>query len=257
MNYFQSNGHLSEEGIARYAEALKLDKVSDLPADLYRHIEQCDDCHRQALDLYAIIADFDYSAVALPPPPAKQATLRRIWVNRALLAAASVAALIWIINLLWQPGAGHIEQQSPRVVTNDTIPQNTPAPPTKTPIAPPQMPKQQTPPVKELIAANFEPSETLEGLLNDATRSETINVTGPANGTTFAPGQAISFAWAAGNDNTAQLQVVVVNNQNKQQYRLDAGSEGLTFAGKLNPGIYYWKLENETDLLYVGMFFIR
>lgn len=256
MSYFQSNGHLSDEGIARYAEALKQDQANALPADLRQHIEQCDDCHRQALDLYALIADFDYSQVALPPP-APKAVLRPIWVNRALLAAASVAALIWIINVLWKPGAGHIQPQSPQVVAHDdTTARPSPALKQKDLEVPAPKPKQQAPPAKEWIAANFEPSETLDGLLNDATRSEMLNVKTPANGTTFAPAQPILFSWS-GATAGEPLQIVIVNNQNKEQYRLDAGIEGLTFAKKLNPGIYYWKLENETDLLYVGMFFIR
>ncbi|MBL7792600.1 MAG: hypothetical protein JNK77_09770, partial [Saprospiraceae bacterium] len=49
LNYFDQHGHLTDEGIARYAEALRQDAVDKLPAAIVQHIEQCESCHSQAL----------------------------------------------------------------------------------------------------------------------------------------------------------------------------------------------------------------
>ncbi|MBK8705206.1 MAG: hypothetical protein IPN33_17650 [Saprospiraceae bacterium] len=100
MNYFDQHGHLTDEGIARYAEALRQDAVDKLPSAIVQHIEQCEPCHGQALDLYALIADADYSALGALPAP--QATVRRLWVVRAAAAAVFVM-LSWLAYRLSVP----------------------------------------------------------------------------------------------------------------------------------------------------------
>jgi hypothetical protein len=252
LHNFQINGHLTDEGIAQYAEALKLDKIESLPERLQQHIANCEDCHRQALELYAVIVEFDYSEVALTT--AKRVTMSPVWVRRALLAAASIAALIWMVSLLWRPGSGVLKPIAPQMVTRDSQLQTMPPSSTKEQrVSKIQVPVEPVP--KDVLAANFEPSTTLEELLEGTTRGEEITVNTPLNTASFAPGQVISFNWTGAG--AGPWQVIILNNHNKEQYRLEADAEGLTFTGRLNPGIYYWKLENETDLIYVGKFFIR
>lgn len=44
--FFTEGGHLDEEGIALYVDALKLEKTSELQEKILRHVRGCQRCRR-------------------------------------------------------------------------------------------------------------------------------------------------------------------------------------------------------------------
>ena len=104
MNYFDQHGHLNDEAIAQYAEALKSNEVTKTPLAIQQHIDGCVACHQQALDMFSLIADMDYSELGvLQQPTAKIIPLRRF--RQIVAAAAILAGLGWMIHIWTRPPA--------------------------------------------------------------------------------------------------------------------------------------------------------
>lgn len=253
LNYFDQHGHLTDEGIARYAEALRQDAVDKLPSAMVQHIEQCESCHGQALDLYALIADADYSALGALPAP--QATVRRLWVVRAAAAAVFVM-LSWLVYRLSAPAPS--TQPVVKVETPvDTIREDSPgriAQPDKPATPPPAVPRETTPQYAD--ASFYTPADNMEGMIVSTMRSGGFEVTAPANSDTIARTEALRFAWK--NAPEGELTLIILTNKEKEVHRSSVTAANYySFEGKLTPGLYYWKLEDASDLLHVGKFYIR
>ncbi|MEW5799533.1 MAG: hypothetical protein AB1728_11070 [Bacteroidota bacterium] len=105
---------------------------------------------------------------------------------------------------------------------------------------------------QQLIADKFSPSAHLDDLVQTQFRSVAINAISPAiNETTTSP---ISFRW----DGTSQpLLLSILTNKEKRIFSTPVKTTFYTLQEKLQPGLYYWKLEDETDLLFTGKFIVR
>mgnify|MGYP001312257609 CR=1 FL=1 len=253
LNYFDQHGHLTDEGIARYAEALRQNAVDKLPPVIVRHIEQCSSCHSQALDLYAIIADADYSQLGELRRP--QAVVRRLWVVRAA-AAAVLVALSWLAYRLSVPTpvAPPVVHVEPPV---DSIGEQRPGqvvePDEQTPM-PTEKPREKAPQYAD--ASFYTPSESMEGMIVSTLRSGGFTVTAPVNSDTLAVGHKLRFVWE--NAPEGELTLIILTNKEKEIHRSTfTAVNSYSFEGKLTPGLYYWKLEDASDLLHVGKFYIR
>ncbi len=66
-NHFFENEHLTEEARMLYAEAIQLDKVDVLPAALYEHLSECEECDEDIMNLALFIKDKDYSELEAHP----------------------------------------------------------------------------------------------------------------------------------------------------------------------------------------------
>ena len=75
----------------------------------------------------------------------------------------------------------------------------------------------------------------------------------PSNGST--PGSKVSFDWKR--EGTAALTLSVVDNRGKTIYRTQVDGVPFKLKQSLRPGLYYWKLQDDNELLYVGKFFMR
>ncbi|MBC8490235.1 MAG: tetratricopeptide repeat protein [Bacteroidetes bacterium] len=56
-NLFNTEGHLTEEGIALWVDALLFKKEDKLPANISEHVEHCLECKEAIVDLYGIMKD--------------------------------------------------------------------------------------------------------------------------------------------------------------------------------------------------------
>ena len=54
-DFLNDQGHLNEENIALYLDALSLDKVEKLPVPVLEHVEDCMDCKTDIIDLFEIM----------------------------------------------------------------------------------------------------------------------------------------------------------------------------------------------------------
>lgn len=107
-----------------------------------------------------------------------------------------------------------------------------------------------------LYPAAFNPAADLEGLISQEFRSETsLDVKLPENNMVF--NESVEFSWELNSGGKLNIKIldnnekVIANSENLDgKFSLDVNAEGLT------TGLYYWKLENSDDLMYVGRFYI-
>ena len=108
---------------------------------------------------------------------------------------------------------------------------------------------------RALFAANATESPTLERLLDQYQRAGSIEVVSPPIGASVE--NEIVFAWQGGAG--GKLAIKILNNREEEVQNFAPVENRFVFRKvkqALSPGLYYWKLEDENDLIYVGKFFV-
>ncbi|NIV13491.1 MAG: hypothetical protein GWN62_20060, partial [Aliifodinibius sp.] len=70
----------------------------------------------------------------------------------------------------------------------------------------------------------------------------------------------IEFRWtlqAEYAENTGPLELRILDNKQKLLYTFQVSENQLAFDEKLEPGLYYWALLSENEMIYLGKFFVR
>ena len=106
--------------------------------------------------------------------------------------------------------------------------------------------------MSKAFAANFEPSPYLEEMIADVSRSYSVSVISPKNGAAIKGD--IFFQWEITGNDTAYLKIL--NNRGNELLSFALSANQVLVTEKLDPGLYYWKLESEEDLLYWGKFVV-
>ena len=274
MDHFNDKGHLTDEALSLYAEALKLGSQEQLPEALREHLEQCPHCQEQAMALYALIAGQDYSELG-PHPTFGQdegvatASTLKMWFRPMLLLLMAVMALFFFRQ---QQKQSAVEQNTPASVPSaDTdslgaaVPLSPPQAQTEVGSRKPESssergiaktgenPKPKT--EEALLAANFTPSETLEPLVGAVTRGSGVSEIKPANGAELKIGEAVVFSWQT--SVAEPLTLRLLNNREEEIFSRSVVGNRFSSPEIPEPGLYYWKLETAEDLLYVGKFLIK
>lgn len=112
----------------------------------------------------------------------------------------------------------------------------------------------------ESYAANFEPSSVLESFMLQTLRSNQFVIdVQPANDETFKKSE-IEFRWTVHEEYAeiaGPLELRIMNNKQDQLYSFQVREDRLTFDKKLEPGLYYWAVLSEDEMIYLGRFFVR
>ncbi len=112
-------------------------------------------------------------------------------------------------------------------------------------------------PTAELYAANYIVSDDLEYLIDQGYRDNNfIKVLSPKNGITVK--NEIIFHWET--ESEQQLYLKVLNNEEEVLHKFTLIKNHLLFnitEKKLKPGLYYWKLESNEELLQLRKFFVK
>ncbi len=115
----------------------------------------------------------------------------------------------------------------------------------------PENNQQTTEPDHDVFAANV----TLENFINRNNRSGSpVEIVSPAIGADVK--MPLTFEWANTKKNVT-LKFVILSNQNIPVYNSLINGKELTIDIKLDPGLYYWKLESSESIEVMGKFFIR
>ena len=262
LKYTQKDGHLTDEGIALYVEALQLNRLEQLPREVKEHMASCEICMQQAIELYALMENIDEAVLGKHPSLNKEKkSPRKRYIRLGLVSAAATLALLLYWFSLEETALGPApEAIRPAIKDTLNLPQEVPqqvpqaleeeTPIQKTVPKPAPLPKEP-----EQYAYNFEPSEELEELTGAITRSNLIKIDKPQLDATLKVGQIISFAWQQSEQ--VPFFLIVLTNNEEILLRTEVSSGTYDYKEKLPPGLYYWKLETEDDLVHVGKFFIR
>ncbi len=257
MKYFDETGHLDDQGIARYVDALRLDQVEGLPEEIQAHVNACTSCHIQAIDLYAILSEAD----RIPQKHTlKPRIIRRYWMQiAAAVALIALSILFFTREQLAPPEAPILVEEKPTppqtpIANNpvDTTIKQKPFSPKETTTPKKGLPQPQAP---QLIAAHFTPHEELDEMVGDVFRDEGLNILSPAIAAKLTVGQAIDFAWAESSNQ--RLFLYLLNNRGEEVHKAILVANRFQLQLDLPAGLYYWKLENEDDLLYIGKFSLQ
>jgi len=244
-DYFNRDRHLNDEAVALYVDALKLEKQNQLPAKVVEHVEDCQTCKATIFDLHELMREQNYAELG-PHPFFEPKTAQKTWPYGGLLRLAAVLMIgivmtysIYALLFRQTPEEQIAEIKSPRPDStrlSDSLKIELPAPE-----------------AVALYAANFEASPNLEDLIDSEFRSSALEALLPKNGSDVQG--EIVFKWQG--ESPTGLQLKILNNHEEALFTSPVQGTQLVFKEKLKPGLYYWKLETEEELLHIGKFYVE
>lgn len=245
------HGHLGEPEIAVFVDAMQRRAESTLPPGLVQHVEECSSCRDAVLDVFLFLESEGRRGGALPSlsVPATVAG-GGWWKIAASLAVVGISLGVYLF-MKPRPSVPDAPQAAPVVRAAERVapvsapaPAATPAPAAAAADRPAEAPR---------AASAFAVNPNLEGMIGARLRGSNLVVSSPHAGETVTR-EEILFAWEP--VGAEPLALIVLNNRNESLHEYTAASGRLVFRERLAPGLYYWKLQNRTDLLYVGKFVI-
>ena len=272
-DYFE-NGHLNDELTARYADALLAHKIADadLPEEALRHVEECVDCKDRILDLSMFLRNPDAGEEPAKP---RESTTGSPWSNFETESPRPwfrfpmrVAALFFVAALMVgvyffafkDGGIGKVPRIDPSGTENNQSVETKGT----------RLDEGKTSPAngtietngKQVVSGktvlppfNFRVNPNLESMIGTRYRSASIQVFSPADNLTTFVGSDIVFSWKLAAQGAVTLKII--DNMDEENYEYEVIGGRFVLKERLSPGLYYWKLEDHQDLLYIGKFFIK
>lgn len=277
--WIHSDGHLTDEAVALYIDALHLDRFAMLPEVIKAHVENCLQCKAAVLSLSEVVDATSLKNAGQHPffdaagTPAAETAPDRVFrmprhIAVPLLRAAAVLLVGISLFLAWYLAGGKYSRET---LLSGADSAGT-ASPADTPAANPPMLSQQlaadphadpalqqpaadtaapsSPDLQARYAANFEPSPNLEDLISEAYRSGEIELLSPTLETQYHG--KMHFRWKTAYGGSIYLKIL--NHQEEPLYQYETAQSEFSFTQPLPPGLYYWKLETDEELLQVGKF---
>jgi hypothetical protein len=112
---------------------------------------------------------------------------------------------------------------------------------------------QTAPPAPESFADNFTPSPNMENLVGAELRAASVTVQSPVNGQAVRGN--IVFRWKSAGK--ATFRVRVLTNKEEEVFRATTDRNNALCDKRLAPGLYYWTLMENGELVHVGEFTIN
>jgi hypothetical protein len=232
--------HISDQDICLYVDALKLGRTEQLPHDIVEHVSDCLQCKREIMQLYDALRKEDYQRVGghpslgAPERPEREPTrlIFRLAAGIVLLIAAGLIAYFAFVKTSPEPSAS----SSSAVLDTAGVEKKENA----------QVPV----PAENKFAANFTPSPNLEDLVGANLRSTSITVESPKNGQSVAGN--VVFRWQS--PGTMRFRVRVLTNKETEVFRVTTDHHVVRYDQRLDPGLYYWTLQENGELVHVGTF---
>ena len=101
----------------------------------------------------------------------------------------------------------------------------------------------------------FAVNPAMEYMVGEQFRSGGLEITAPAIGAEFQTGQVIIFRWQGGAQ--SGLWLYILSNSNETLFSAEVVDNDYFLPMKLNPGLYYWQLEDAEDIFFVGKFSVN
>ncbi len=244
--------HLSDLEIAKVVDLMIEGKA--IPSVLQDRLEASNQSRHEVAELYRIAKEGKQSAKGRRVVMRPRSNL--YWVA-ALLMVGLMASLIWFFgpsadNLAQNQDLDPVEEPNqPKDKIVRTFGDDAPVFPTESveEVLATQTLKEEPAPVYALL---FEENEELEPLVGNQIRSSGTADFKPALDYTVVLKQQIDFSWA--DKGNGPYTLIILNNRGEEKARFSTTTSSLRYLNNLPQGLFYWKLENEDDLLYVGRF---
>lgn len=264
--YISKNGHLNDEYISLYIDAILLDKVSALPDEITEHAEECTLCKQSILSGYEFLKDdktIDLEAHPYFGQKSNSALKKtdysvfyRIAASFVFIVSAGLIAYYTVIN---KPGEKNTLTENIDTVSikKDSLKNDELVKEKELLIKEPNEIK-----VEDLTAENilegeeFQVSPVILSMLGNINRSGYLEVIRPKDSVIFAASEKIKFTWET--DIEKELTLKIYNNKDILIFESKTvESKELLFENKLMHGSYYWKIESTDELFHLGLFFIK
>lgn len=243
--------HITDQDICLYVDALKLRKTEQLPSDIVAHVADCVECKKQIMQLYDVLKDEDYREIQSHPTfgqekPTRQEPARLLYRLAAGIVVMLAAGAIAYFALLRNTGE---PASSGQAVATDTSGLNTKGNAGR--------------PTAE-FAANFTPSPNMEDLVGSDFRAASVTVDSPTNGQ--AVRGDIAFRWKSPvfqtetpgrkgrSRGTVTFRVRILTNREQEIFQTTTQRNSVVYDKRLDPGLYYWTLQEDGELVHVGKF---
>jgi len=248
----QNKNHLNEIELAGFADALYKNEVSKLPEDLRMHVKNCYSCKQEVLEAYTMLEAIrsENQGVNIYPGLTPSSDFRKTELNLRLMAAVALIFFITggILLLLFikYPGASESveikqsQENFPSVALEDDLQNKKDSVVSK---------------AKDvLLADRYVPSPDMDNLAGEYTRSEMITILSPKAGELFNTNDSVVFHVNLAE--TLHANFILLNNVEHEIIRKEMKN---SFFLKIipEPGLYYWKIQTEEELLYLGKFTVR
>ncbi|TVQ67430.1 MAG: hypothetical protein EA363_12340 [Balneolaceae bacterium] len=278
-------------GVSHYVDAIRSGKTAELPRELVAHVEACKECKKEVLRLHTVMADIGHDEAATNPKFDKPAKLTGKWQYYAYWTAAAVALFVLLGSLalyldtstdeitvadeprLDQPLPYGPEETEPPLI-EDEEPDERKAvdrdanereavdrdanereavdrePTDREQEEQEAEDRRAEEMLRDMYAANFEPLPLYESMTAQNFRSFGLEIVAPGVGSEIRDG--VTFRWEIRYDDP--LIVTIIDNQGDRVHQSTVSGNAYYFDDFPAPGLFYWRLETQESLLYVGKF---
>lgn len=274
MNENKYTEHLSEYEISLVVDAMQSDQLEELDQKISTHLESCTTCKIQAMELSELMVAMDDAGISEDPQiktlktPEKKASNWKVWAMVASFALLIASSLFyWWNSNKYETQIANLEtelaESAEQVVAHKNDSLNALIQEMEvdfqeqieTYIDSVNQARAELKENQDLLASLFEPNPLLEEEMNLNLRSNSIRVTSPEQNE-YASNEKVPFIWD--DASATQLSLVLYNNKGLailQVENITNGYELLT--EQLTPGVYYWQLFQENEMVGMDKFDLR
>jgi len=235
------------------------------------HYFSCDDCINEletTKQIFEMVKEEGKGLFAeyIKPPEALTNSKKRGFVDKNIsrkwdiqpnFSYSIIAATLLFVGIYFLIPSGDYKNHAPSNLNHAMSKNNVPTQTDENAIIMEETEIVSEVPMAELYAANYIASDDLEYLIDQGFRdNDFVKVLSPE--TVITAKEEILFNWVS--DSEQQLYLKILNNQEDVLHKLAPENNKILFnitENKLDPGLYYWKLENDDELLQLGKFFVK
>ena len=236
MKFFDEDLHLNESAQALYVDAVRLGTLDQVPEPILEHVSECTKCMADVEELYESLEGKSYPKEHPYFRTGARTTRSPLVIVYRMAAVLLISFGIYGIMRL----GDFLENRGSRISHVQSSQQS-------------ESPADSAVKKDVLLGDNFAVHPELERLVNTNYRSGEVEVASPRLGEKI--GGNVVFRWKGASGKEIMLKIF--DNRGKELHSKTLRHERYTYAGKLERGLYYWKLLNEEELLYVGKFLVE
>jgi hypothetical protein len=258
---FIQNNHLTNEGISLYADGIALERTDLLPEEMLDHVANCEFCRNEVFATHEIIKDqYYFGDIGKHPFFSKKleivktkSVFFRLWIP----VAASILVLFGFFYLIYLKPGNKSENIVKNTTESKTEINNNPG---ENRIVEKDSVENisNIPEENKLIAQNaeYKTNDLFESLMESELRGDGFEIVAPVNNMQFNKNQKVEFKW--NNPNDYILNIIVYNNTSKKVFEASQiKGEAYKINAPFSPGLYYWKIIQNDELLKIGKFIVK
>lgn len=228
-----NNRHLSETQLSTYIDAFRRNAENEVDKSIIEHIEQCVECKKNVIEILDILDELgEQNSLKVPDTPKKKNTN---FLKYAAIIIITVLPAYFVINLI----TSKQNTIKKRNFNNSELHSTNKDDLTKKP--------------EHISEDLFAVIPEYEAICNDTFRSPSIQIISPIGN--FISKKEVGFDFKFKSATGRRLKIF--NNKDKEIQSIAISKIKFTKSINFTPGLYYWKIETEDELEYLGKFTIR